>query len=120
MSWLSDCVFSIRDAAIVNLKKLAEVFGSDWARRHIVPAVLDLCTNTNYLYRMTAIFSIKALAPVVNKDVLPLVLPAVVTAAKDPVPNCRFNASKCLQVLAPLVDPNTHRTQVCSGRVPCG
>ena len=30
MSWLGDNVYSIREAATVNLKKLTEVFGVDW------------------------------------------------------------------------------------------
>ena len=32
-------VFSIREAAANNLKRLAEEFGSEWAMQHIVPQV---------------------------------------------------------------------------------
>lgn len=32
-------VYSIRDAAATNLKRLAEEFGPDWAMQHIVPQV---------------------------------------------------------------------------------
>lgn len=32
-------VFSIRDAAANNLKRLAEEFGPEWAMQHIVPQV---------------------------------------------------------------------------------
>lgn len=32
-------VYSIRDAAANNLKRLAEEFGSEWAMQHIVPQV---------------------------------------------------------------------------------
>lgn len=32
-------VYSIRDAAANNLKRLAEEFGPDWAMQHIVPQV---------------------------------------------------------------------------------
>lgn len=32
MSWLMDSVYAVREAAIVNLKKLVEKFGSDWAQ----------------------------------------------------------------------------------------
>ncbi|KAL0281819.1 UNVERIFIED_CONTAM: protein phosphatase PP2A regulatory subunit A, partial [Sesamum radiatum] len=46
-------VYSIRDAAANNLKRLAEEFGPDWAMQHIVPQVLDMVNNPHYLYRMT-------------------------------------------------------------------
>lgn len=58
MSWLGDCVFSIRDAATTNLRKLTEVFGVDWAKATIIPKVLAMATHPNYLYRMTTIFAI--------------------------------------------------------------
>lgn len=34
-------VFSIREAAANNLKRLAEEFGPEWAMQHIVPQVLS-------------------------------------------------------------------------------
>lgn len=58
MSWLGDTVFSIREAATVNLKKLTDVFGVDWARQTIIPKVLQMGVHPNYLYRMTTIFAI--------------------------------------------------------------
>lgn len=32
-------VYSIRDAAANNLKRLAEEFGPEWAMQHIIPQV---------------------------------------------------------------------------------
>ncbi len=58
MTWLGDCVYSIRDAATNNLKKLTEVFGVEWATNTIIPKVLSLYTHPNYLYRMTTLFAI--------------------------------------------------------------
>ena len=58
MSWLGDTVFSIREAATINLKKLTEVFGVEWARVAIVPKVVNLGTHQNYLYRMTTVQAI--------------------------------------------------------------
>jgi serine/threonine-protein phosphatase 2A regulatory subunit A len=58
MSWLGDTVFSIREAATINLKKLTDVFGVEWARSTIIPKVLAMGDHTNYLYRMTTIFAI--------------------------------------------------------------
>lgn len=68
MSWLGDSVFSIRDAATINLRKLTEVFGVDWAKQTIIPKVLAMGTHPNYLYRMTTIFSITVRATLVASN----------------------------------------------------
>lgn len=58
MSWLGDTVYSIRESATVNLKKLTEVFGVEWARVAIVPKVVNMGAHPNYLYRMTTVQAI--------------------------------------------------------------
>lgn len=58
MSWLGDTVFSIREAATQNLKKLTEVFGVGWASEAIIPKVMVMGQHPNYLYRMTTCFAI--------------------------------------------------------------
>lgn len=58
MSWLGDTVYSIREAATVNLKKLTEVFGVDWAKVAIVPKVMGMGQHPNYLFRMTTVQAI--------------------------------------------------------------
>jgi len=105
LTWLGDSVFAIREAAALNVKKLAEVFGTEWAKNNIIPKVLSLYTHPNYLYRMTTLFCIGQLAPVVGADVtISVMLPLVVRMVKDPVPNIRFNAAKILHGLVPLLD----------------
>ena len=59
MSWLGDCVYSIREAATQNLRKLTDVFGSDWAKQTIIPKIIAMGTHANYLYRLTTIFCLK-------------------------------------------------------------
>jgi serine/threonine-protein phosphatase 2A regulatory subunit A len=58
MSWLGDTVYSIREAATVNLKKLTEAFGVEWAKVAIVPKVVGMAKHPNYLYRMTTVQAI--------------------------------------------------------------
>ncbi|KAJ3131992.1 hypothetical protein HK100_005820 [Physocladia obscura] len=104
MSWLGDCVFSIREAATTNLRKLTEVFGYDWAKQTIIPKVLAMGQHSNYLYRMTTIFAITTLAHVVNGEVLKdLIVPTVTSLATDPIPNIRFNVAKSMEELVPLL-----------------
>jgi serine/threonine-protein phosphatase 2A regulatory subunit A len=58
ISWLGDTVFSVRDAATTNLKQLVEIFGCDWAKNTVLPQVMAMAHNENYLYRMTTLFAL--------------------------------------------------------------
>ena len=58
LSWLGDNVFSIREAATSNLKKLTEVFGVEWSKNTIIPKVLAMGGHPNYLFRMTTVMAI--------------------------------------------------------------
>ena len=51
-------VFAIRDAATNNLRKLVERFGRDWAQTTIIPKVLAMAADHNYLHRMTTLFCV--------------------------------------------------------------
>lgn len=56
--------------------------------------------NKHYLYRMTVLVTLTMLAPYVSEEVVHnMMLPALVDAAKDPVPNVKFNVAKNLQKL---------------------
>jgi len=113
MTWLGDSVYSIRDAAINNLRKLTEVFGIEWAQQNIIPKVLALYTHPNYLYRMTTLFAISGMAPVVGSDVINhSMLPLVIRMSQDSVPNIRFNVAKTLQTLLAHVDGSVAQTQI--------
>lgn len=63
MTWLGDSVYSIREAASKNLRKLTEVFGVEWAKSTLIPKVVPMGQHTNYLYRMTtlATFTVSSL-----------------------------------------------------------
>jgi len=105
MSWLNDCVFSIREAGTNNLKKLVEAFGQEWAVEHIIPKVVELTKHTNYLYRTTPLFAITTLSSVFPPDVISVkLLPLALDLTNDGVPNIRFNACKTLQSLIPSLD----------------
>ena len=51
-------VYAIREAATQNLKKLVEKFGTDWAQQTVIPKVLQMSRDQNYLHRMTCLFCI--------------------------------------------------------------
>lgn len=117
MSWLGDTVFSIREAATQNLKKLTEVFGVDWASEAIIPKVMAMGQHPNYLYRMTTCFAIsvstdkvsfgwflttllQTLAPAINVEVIEKsILPMMDRLMSDDIPNIRFNVAKSYAIL---------------------
>ncbi|KAI9090824.1 armadillo-type protein [Phlyctochytrium arcticum] len=104
MSWLGDCVFSIREAATVNLRNLTEVFGVEWAKQAILPKISQMAQHQNYLYRMTTVFALTALSHASNGETLrDFILPTINTLANDPIPNIRFNVAKALEQIIPLV-----------------
>lgn len=140
MSWLGDNVYSIRESATVNLRKLTDVFGVDWARQTIVPKVLQMGTHPNYLYRMTTIFAItvsamrvpirsgdantgslgrfKSLAPSLTPPVIQEnVLATVLSLVQDPIPNIRFNVAKCLEVLAISLATTAEGKELATARI---
>mmetsp|Transcript_29538 Transcript_29538/g.75186 ORF Transcript_29538/g.75186 Transcript_29538/m.75186 type:complete len:603 (-) Transcript_29538:68-1876(-) len=98
--WLVDPVFSVRDAAAGNFKRLSEVLGLPWCEINVVPQLQKLLEHKNYLYRISAVSCTGALAvvaggPLLEKHLVPMVL----KMAGDPVPNVRFNAAKTIQAM---------------------
>ena len=99
ISWLSDSVWSVREAAVANLVKLSQLFGREWCAERILPKVLQLAQmEYSYAYRLTAVFAMRDLAPLLgaqllNAQVLPLLCN---TMYRDPVPNVRFNVARLL------------------------
>lgn len=115
ISWLGDCVFSIREAAIINLKKLTEIFGVDWAKAHIVPQILEMYDeSSNYLLRMTALHAIGVLSQVVGVETVEDMFLPVVTdrASRDPVPNVRFCSAKTLNLVIPYVRHDVRESKI--------
>ena len=71
----------------------------------VLPKVLAMSRDQNYLHRMTCLFCINVMAEVVGAEVTnKLLMPVVVSLAADAVANVRFNVAKTLQKLAPNLE----------------
>lgn len=57
----SKLVYAIREAATLNLKKLVEKFGAEWAQTSVIPKVILMARDPNYLHRMTFLFCINVI-----------------------------------------------------------
>uniref|UniRef100_A0A671WH88 Protein phosphatase 2, regulatory subunit A, beta b n=1 Tax=Sparus aurata TaxID=8175 RepID=A0A671WH88_SPAAU len=121
MAWLIDHVYAIREAATCNLMKLVEKFGAEWAQNTIVPKVLGMANDPNYLHRMTTLFCLKLYwllffentfvacgQDITTKQMLPVVL----KMSNDQVANVRFNVAKSLQKIGPVLDSNALQAEV--------
>uniref|UniRef100_H3AV76 Protein phosphatase 2 scaffold subunit Aalpha n=1 Tax=Latimeria chalumnae TaxID=7897 RepID=H3AV76_LATCH len=108
MAWLVDHVYAIREAATSNLKKLVEKFGKEWAQATIIPKVLAMSNDPNYLHRMTTLFCINVLSEVCGQEITTKhMLPTVIRMSGDAVANVRFNVAKSLQKIGPILDNGT-------------
>ncbi|XP_033119859.1 serine/threonine-protein phosphatase 2A 65 kDa regulatory subunit A alpha isoform-like [Anneissia japonica] len=113
MTWLLDHVYAIREAATNNLKKLVEKFGADWAQLQVIPKILSMARDSNYLHRMTCLFCINVLANVCGGQVTSKsLIPVVVSLANDNVANVRFNVAKTISTVSPLLEASCLQTQI--------
>jgi len=55
---LVDKIYGVREAAVKCVKQLSEHFGSAWSEKHVLPKILTLKDNPNYLHRMTPLFTV--------------------------------------------------------------
>eukprot|EP01138_Halocafeteria_seosinensis_P002055 gb/GECG01002104.1/.p1 GENE.gb/GECG01002104.1/~~gb/GECG01002104.1/.p1 ORF type:complete len:615 (+),score=93.63 gb/GECG01002104.1/:1-1845(+) len=102
--WLSDDVSSIREAAAVNLRKLTETFGEQWALSQIVPHIEALQKHQSYLVRLSSIYALYEVCIAVSKKTRhERFLPSILSMSEDTIANVRFNVSKVLQRLAPYL-----------------
>ena len=104
LDWLNDKVFAIREAAIANLRELSQIVGPKWLEKHAIPKVLSFQRDTNYLYRLTTLFSISRLVEFMPPESFQrVIVPAVIAMAPDKVPNVRMNVAKTLRECRRLV-----------------
>ena len=104
ITWLSDSIYSIREAALNNVKLLTESFGPQWAVTHVIPKLLSLHVDKNYLHRLTPLFGMATLATVLPPDVIRrMFVPVIITLQQDPVPNIRMNVAKSIQQMYPTI-----------------
>jgi len=102
MEWLWDPVYSIREAAVLNLKKLTSFFGEEWSKNEIIDKILQKKQSNskdfnNFICRITCLFTFDNLISVVSKETTKEYLyPFINDLANDRVPNIRFNVARSL------------------------
>lgn len=98
LSNLRDCVHSVRQSAIDNLKEIAETFGSKWTVEHLLPKLVEQYSQSaSYANRVTTLRVLPQVSGVMTPDqIVQFIVPLLVKATKDGVPNVRFTACRTI------------------------
>jgi len=101
LSSLRDSVHSVRQAAIMHLQSIAETFGTQWTVEHLLPKITEqYVQSAGYASRVTTLQVLPKISVVMNEsDVAIYIVPLLVKATKDTVPNVRFCACRNIMVL---------------------
>eukprot|EP00811_Abedinium_folium_P032592 NODE_5624_length_1750_cov_11.629698.p1 GENE.NODE_5624_length_1750_cov_11.629698~~NODE_5624_length_1750_cov_11.629698.p1 ORF type:complete len:478 (-),score=121.99 NODE_5624_length_1750_cov_11.629698:317-1552(-) len=101
LSGLRDSVHSVRQSSITQLKEIAEAFGSQWAVDHLLPQLVEQYSQSaGYANRVTTLQLLLQVSGVMGQDQVELsVVPWLVGATKDSVPNVRFCACRMLMLV---------------------
>jgi serine/threonine-protein phosphatase 2A regulatory subunit A len=89
------------------LKNLTEIFGQQWAIKNILPKLLSLHLEANYLHRLTPLFGMAIMAPVISPDnIKKQFLPVLTQLSQDLIPNIRMNVAKTIMTIQPVIKGN--------------
>lgn len=104
---LSDHVYAIRERSCAQIGEIVAEYGGKWAAERFFPSAFAIYDkNTNYLHRMTCLLVIAACASSCPPDVIEKhLLPLVLQACTDDVPNVRLMAAKSATELVTRMDP---------------
>eukprot|EP00440_Ansanella_granifera_P046811 gb/GFBE01050690.1/.p1 GENE.gb/GFBE01050690.1/~~gb/GFBE01050690.1/.p1 ORF type:complete len:593 (+),score=177.73 gb/GFBE01050690.1/:1-1779(+) len=94
LSSLRDSVHSVRQAAILHLKEIADTFGSQWTVEHLLPKLVEqYSASVGYANRVTVLHVLPQVSGLMSPEQLTqYILPILIKATKDSVPNVRFCA----------------------------
>jgi serine/threonine-protein phosphatase 2A regulatory subunit A len=107
LSTYQDQVNAVRMAATRCLEPLARHLGAGWVKAKLVPKLQELfaAEGSSYLQRITVLYGVRDLS--VHADLAEVatdLLPLLLRATRDDVPNVRFVASQILQDSAGVYD----------------
>ena len=101
----SDSVYAVREEAIARITDLTAELGLPWLTEKLWPRLVELFSPTqSYLNRVTVLHAIRKVAPSFPSEAIErLLLPIIIQAFCDPVPNVQLCACATLQAVQPLL-----------------
>lgn len=111
---LSDEASENRAQATENIRKLYDMFGSEWVSNRIIPKVTRLSKDESYLIRIQSIRVVQSLASgkIESEFLSNSALPMLSELASDATANVKFNVAKCLGGLAGSFDGDVLTNEV--------
>merc|ERR1712048_1011434 len=99
LSSLRDSVHSVRDAAINHSQEIAQTFGPQWTVDHLLPKIVEQYSqSTGYANRVTTLHILPMVSNEMTQDqIVQFIVPLLIKATKDNVPNVRFSASETIK-----------------------
>lgn len=101
---LADRVFEVRLGMISALKNLSVTFGKDWTEKMVLPILGSFIQNSNYLYRLSYVFGIRELLPILSQTSLLKESDFLFKLGRDNVANVKVQALVVLVKLARQVE----------------
>ncbi|KHJ97791.1 HEAT repeat protein [Oesophagostomum dentatum] len=106
-------VYAIREATTSILTELTKKFGGEWASKNIMPKLITMSKDLNYLHRMTCLFCLQSLAEAVGpQQTTKEIMPIIKELSEDNVPNVRFGVAKGLQKIGKVVDASVLQNEI--------
>jgi len=111
MGFLKDRAHTIREYGVKRLPNLIQVYKIDWVYASLLPKLNEALNKENgYLFRISALYCLQAVAQSVAQDVAnDKVIPLLLKAGKDSVPNVKFTVIKILKSIAGKNDGTTNQ-----------
>eukprot|EP00828_Plagiopyla_frontata_P041715 TRINITY_DN6037_c0_g1_i1.p1 TRINITY_DN6037_c0_g1~~TRINITY_DN6037_c0_g1_i1.p1 ORF type:complete len:414 (-),score=55.85 TRINITY_DN6037_c0_g1_i1:171-1412(-) len=113
-SFFNDHYFTIRKQTAQNYTKFRDIYGYKAIRQGVFSAIKSLISNTNYLYRVTALITVQELAEMLESfDLNELFLQCIQGLQDDKVANVRFNLAKAfMQIMEKLPEGTKKKMQM--------
>jgi serine/threonine-protein phosphatase 2A regulatory subunit A len=97
LSAFRDGVHSVRLRAIAESKTIVDAFGAEWTVQHLMPKIVNLADLDAYANRVARLLILGKIFQVLSaSQIEEHMVPMVVEALRDSVPNVRFTACKVL------------------------
>lgn len=115
MTYLTSTAAAVREVGIAKIRQMAANFKSEWVVASFIPKILE-CYNVDkqgFNYRMACLMSLSSVMPVLQKDqITEKIVPTVVAATTDKVPNVQFCVCRIIKQNKALFDAGVLNSQI--------
>lgn len=114
LSSLKDSVFSVRHSAIMQLKEISDAFGATWTAEKLLQKLIEMYSvSTGYATRVTTLNVLPQVSDVLTSEqICQYIIPMLLKATTDNVPNVRFCACDRLQWMIERYDLKAKKAEI--------